>query len=145
MKRWNFSKSLLGRPVIVDGRKILIYPRENIGHATSILHVRRFDRGWYPGARIIRYDRSLLKSVPIKGFARKWRKLRAKGHKVERDRVRIDPAIGAAYFRGQAISDLEAAREAWRINKAARGGKGGCFAKPNKSNRHLAPPPGIIS
>lgn len=55
-----------------------------------------FARPWtIPGrARIIPYDRSLLKSVPIKGFARKWRKLRAKGHRVERDRVRIDPAIG---------------------------------------------------
>lgn len=68
-----------------DEGKILIYPRQNIGRATSILHVRRFAIAWLllddtRVSRVIRYDRSLLKSVPIKGSARKWRKLRAKGH-----------------------------------------------------------------
>lgn len=55
-----------------------------------------------------------------------------------------DPAISAAYFWGQVISDLEAAcgRGTGRggINKPTRR----CFAN-NKSNRHLVPPFGIIS
>jgi len=40
----------------MDERKILIYPRQNIGLATSILHVRRFavedNSLWSPAIKI---------------------------------------------------------------------------------------------
>jgi len=37
-----FFNLLKSSPATMDERKILIYPRQNIGLATSILHVRRF-------------------------------------------------------------------------------------------------------
>lgn len=72
--------------------------------------------------RIIRYDRSLLKSVPIKGSVREARAV-SEGSHSGAGPGQNDPAIGAAYFRGQAISDLEALR-------AERGAGRGGINKP---------------
>lgn len=115
--------------MIGDEGKILIYPRQNIGRATSILHVRRFAMDDTRVSRIIRYDRTLLKSVPIKGSARKWRKLRAKGHTQgwsgtgsERSCHQRGLFSGSSHKRPGSRT-RKGAREAWRINKPAR-----CFA-----------------